>query len=557
MREWYNVKGKKCLLLIALTALFFQSIRAYAVECKYIATEYVREAGITIQFPEEILSVTQNSLPTDDFFQVYGIDLYDPIMEQLKEDAVYLDTINADATWELRVTVNENIGMNLKDISQYDAEGIAQWLGDELEKKGITVQETYAIMHPYSAILIIHCVMQNRNFFMCITNTENKTITITVGDIYSGSITVKELESLANSIAEGIIFEEGDFTSIEKNEHPKEQNVTIEEIGVSFELPAEIKWATRSKGDKEFIIEQYSLDADSFISYFEDNEYYFISIDPNSSFRFDLIKTLAKADVKNSVLLSDQELASDLNSQEYADMLSLFNCIDKWVWRDEKNAVTCLLMEMEDMKQYVLSASTAINGYFYIFSMRDTDAEHLRDISEYIFSTFSVAQNSGCELVNLSLIDKQLQLPANLTITDQNTEFVEGVGMSDNILIETYASDGTRRAAMITIMDFSSLVLENATKVEREAFDRILGEEMLSTIFQSQGLHEISTLECNDIDFKVFRIDETQTTAAMIGCALGYIIQIEWSVPLGDALTDEVVPTLHEVACDIVQAIKE
>ena len=97
-----------------------------------------------------------------------------------------------------------------------------------------------------------------------------------------------------------------------------------------------MKWATRSKGDKKYIIENYNLDEESFSAYLKDNEFYFMSIDPNSSFRFNLIRTLAKADVKNSVLLSDQELTDDLNSQEYADLLLLSTCVDKWVWRDEK-----------------------------------------------------------------------------------------------------------------------------------------------------------------------------------------------------------------------------
>ena len=60
----------------------------------------------------------------------------------------------------------------------------------------------------------------------------------------------------------------------------------IEEIGASFKLPAEMKWATRSKGDKKYIIENYNLDEESFSAYLKDNEFYFMSIDPNSSFRF-------------------------------------------------------------------------------------------------------------------------------------------------------------------------------------------------------------------------------------------------------------------------------
>lgn len=189
--------------------------------------------------------------------------------------------------------------------------------------------------------------------------------------------------------------------------------------------------------------------------------------------------------------------------------------------------------------------------------MRDTDAEYLRNTAEYIFSTFSVAQSNEQVLMNISLIGKQVKLPEDWTITDQSIEYVEGIGMSDNVLIQAYTPDGTRRVSMITIMDSTSLLLENATKAEREAFDRIFGKEMISTIYQSQGLIKTSALECNDINFTVFRIDENQTTAVMIGCVLGYIVQAEWSVPSEDALTDEWVPSLQEFLCDIVQIIKE
>lgn len=322
-------------------------------------------------------------------------------------------------------------------------------------------------------------------------------------------------------------------------------------------MPAEMKWATRSKGDKKYIIASYNLDEESFSAYLKDNEYYFMSIDPNSSFRFNLIRTLAKADVKNSVLLSDQELTDDLNSQEYADLLLLSTCVDKWVWRYEKNAILCLITKFEDIEQYILSATTANNRYFYTFSMHDTDAEYLRNTAGYIFSTFSVAQSNEQVLMNISLIGKQVKLPEDWTITDQSIEYVEGIGMSDNVLIQAYTPDGTRRVTMITIMDSTSLLLENATKAEREAFDRIFGKEMISTIYQSQGLIKTSALECDDINFTVFRIDENQTTAVMIGCVLGYIVQSEWSVPSGNALTDEWVPSLQEFLCDIVQIIKE
>lgn len=462
MRKWNNVT-----LLSILVILLFQSVGASAIGQEYVATEYVKEAGVTIQFPEEVLSVTQDSLPTDSFFQIYGTDLYDTIIKQLKEDSIYLDAINEAATWELRVSADENTGINLKDISKDDAENIAKIIGNELEKKDTIVQETYAIMHSYSAILVIHCVYENQNVFLCMTSAKNKIITISISDIYIGSISINELKKLTDTIAEGIIFEEDNSASTGSAISLREQNVEIEEIGASFKLPAEMKWATRSKGDKKYIIENYNLDEKSFSSYLENNEYYFMSIDPNSSFRFDLIKTLAEAGIKNSVLLSDQELIDDMNSQEYADLLLLATYVDEWVWRDEKNAIQCLIMEFEDVEQYVLSATTAINGYFYIFSMRDTDVEHLRNTAEYIFSTFSVAQSNEQELMNVSLIGKQLKLPENWTITDQSTEYVEGIGMSDSVLIQAHTPDGTRRVTMITIMDSTSLLLENATKAER------------------------------------------------------------------------------------------
>lgn len=103
-----------------------------------------------------------------------------------------------------------------------------------------------------------------------------------------------------------------------------------------------------------------------------------------------------------------------------------------------------MITKFEDIEQYILSATTAINGYFYTFSMCDTDAEHLRNTAEYIFSTFSVAQSNEQVLMNISLIDKQVKLPEDWTITDQSIEYVEGVGMSDNVLIQAYTPDGTR-----------------------------------------------------------------------------------------------------------------
>ena len=210
----------------------------------------MKEAGVTIQFPEEVLSITQDSLPTDSFFQIYGTDLYDIIIKQLEEDSIYLDAVNEAATWELRVSVDENIEMNLKDISKGDAESIAKLIGNELEGKGTIVRETYAIMHSYSEILVIHCVYQNQNDFMCMTSAENKIITIAISDVYSGSISVNELKNLTNIIAEGIIFAEDHSTSTGSVTFYKEQDVMIEEIGASFKLPAEMKWATRGKGDK-------------------------------------------------------------------------------------------------------------------------------------------------------------------------------------------------------------------------------------------------------------------------------------------------------------------
>lgn len=332
-----------------------------------------------------------------------------------------------------------------------------------------------------------------------------------------------------------------------------DQQVTIEEIGVTLSIPGQMKWATRSKGDAGFVGINYNRDADGLVSYMTENDYYIMSVDPGSNLRISMIAAAAKFDVKNSVLQTDEELLSVLDDLDISSLSTEIS--DTWVWRNESTAVTCLLATVGN-NWYQLSATTAVDGIFYIFIIRDTDEARLRDAADTVFSGFRVDRENTVETLTMDTCAVSLNLPANWTVLSQEAETVDGTECEYAIL-DASVQDGTRRIIGLRIVDlyadqFGSY-FENIAP--RETYDAIYARPQIESFFKQNNLQNVSVLRCGETDFSVFRKSTDVTSASMIAITNGCMISVEWYVPTGDALKDDWLPELQAFVGSFIDAL--
>ncbi len=331
------------------------------------------------------------------------------------------------------------------------------------------------------------------------------------------------------------------------------QQVTIEEIGIMLSIPRQMKWATRSKGDAEFVGINYNRDSDGLASYMEENGYYIMSVDPESNLRISMIAAVAKYDVKNSISQTDSELLSVLDDLDIGLLPAEIS--DTWVWRNESTAVTCLLATVGN-NWYQLTAITAVDGIFYIFIIRDTDEARLCDAADTVFSGFRVDRENTVETLTMDTCAVSLNLPANWTVLSQEAETVDGTECEYAIL-DASVQDGTRRIIGLRIVDlyadqFGSY-FENIAP--RETYDAIYARPQIESFFKQNNLQNVSVLRCGETDFSVFRKSTDVTSASMIAITNGCMISVEWYVPTGDALKDDWLPELQAFVGSFINSL--
>jgi len=331
------------------------------------------------------------------------------------------------------------------------------------------------------------------------------------------------------------------------------QQITIEEIGITLSIPAQMKWATRSKGDMGFVGINYNRDADGLVSYMEENNYYFMAVDPVSDLCVSMIAAEAKYNVKNSILQTDTELLRVVDDLDISSLPAATS--DAWVWRNESTAVTCLLMTVGN-SLYQLSATTAVDGMFYIFIIRDTDEARLRDAADTVFSGFQVDREATAETLTMDTCAVSLTLPANWTILSQGTETVDSVEC-EYVIWDAPVQDGTRRIAGLKIADLYGELSGSFfdTAAMREAYDTAYGRLQIEGFFKQNNIQNIAVLRCGETDFSVFRESADVTSASMIAIKGGRMIIVDWYVPAGDALEDDWLPELQALVGSFIDAL--
>ena len=194
----------------------------------------------------------------------------------------------------------------------------------------------------------------------------------------------------------------------------------------------------------------------------------------------------------------------------------------------------------------MVDAVTAIDGYLYTILIRDSDKSNMKKVAETIFQTFHVASQNFNDTLELKNCNVSTSLPNNWRIMEQRIETIEDVGESDYALIEVYDDDGTRRYIALTIMDYYSLSYgTKPTKMQRLAFNKTFSKQMALALIQSQGLEPLSSIQCEDTEFYALGIDDDPQQAMLIGLPYGYLFRIEIAVPIGDALSDPVIPQVQ------------
>lgn len=421
----------------------------------YPVSTFVKEVSLTVRLPEEAWIITQETPITDDFFQVVGTNAYAGIMNDLKTNSVYLDAINLSYTWEVRLAIQEGPILELKNIDYTTAQSYAQSTGNELKKRGLDVKENYAIILPETAVLVSCSITMGRNVILCTATTETKTIAITISDVYEGSISIDDLKSIANMIIDGLIFNSANHQSDQVKQDAK--SIFISEIGLTLSLPEQMKWTTRSVGDTEYVAQNYNQSPSNLPLYMEKQNYYLMAVDPSSDLRVSLLRIEAQPDIKNSYLRTDNELLSALYDDEFSDVLSIFDLLDQWVWRNNEIAIACGLFKYGETDSFMVDAVTAIDGYLYTILIRDSDKSNMKKVAETIFQTFHVASQNFNDTLELKNCNVSTSLPNNWRIMEQQIETIEDVGPSDYALIEVYEDDGTRCYVALYILDYYSL----------------------------------------------------------------------------------------------------
>lgn len=336
-----------------------------------------------------------------------------------------------------------------------------------------------------------------------------------------------------------------------KNGENNLQSITIDEVRAVISLPSQMKWATREKGDIDFVAANYHQTTSNLPSYMAQNDYYLMAVDPDSDLRVSLLVYTANISEKNSVNRSDEDLLSDLEGTQF----DVFSSVDKWVWRNDTIAFSCLITKINE-GQLIALAMTTINGRIYTIMIRDTDEERVRTAFDVILSHFTVTSQDVYETMQIEICEASLELPVNWKIVSRSMEEQADLGITESIILEASAGDGSRRVIMITLVDFAQTLLGTIDADQRAIFDQFYGPTMIKNLLSSQGVSVIKTVRCGETDLSVFRQTDDLSIAVMAGIAKGYMVRVEWGSNNGDVLVDDWFPELQVFVTGLIECLR-
>lgn len=202
------MKLKKILSFVLVIAILLCSVTAYADNAiDYPVSVHVDQAEITVQLPENAIYVTQESTVNDLYFQIAGADSYPLVMNDLKSNSVYIDAINMNYSWELRIAVQPGAPMDFKGLSEAVAQIYLDALVTDFTSRGLTIDDTFVCTASDHAFIGLRANMKGRNIYTIMTTSGNKVLAITTADVYAGSIEMDELKNVTMAIISGIIFD--------------------------------------------------------------------------------------------------------------------------------------------------------------------------------------------------------------------------------------------------------------------------------------------------------------------------------------------------------------
>ena len=202
------MKMKKILSFVLVIAILLCSVTAYADQAiDYPISVHIDQGDITVRLPENAIYVTQESTVNDLYFLIAGAESYPLIMNDLKSNSVYIDAINMNYSWELRIAVQQGAPMDFKGLSESVAQIYLDAFVSDFTNRGLTIDVTFVCTASGHAFVGLRANMGGRNIYTIMTTSDDKLLAITTGDVYAGSIDMDELKSVTMAIINGIIFD--------------------------------------------------------------------------------------------------------------------------------------------------------------------------------------------------------------------------------------------------------------------------------------------------------------------------------------------------------------
>lgn len=572
-------QNRKYTLLVAMVLMFTMLMPAGVWADSYPSQAYVKEGEFTIRFPNEAWIITQESQRTDEYFQTFGEDSYEDTIAYMKETDTCLQAIDKLFGWEAWVEVVADDTFDFRGIDQNMAQEFANLFSTVLKNGGIEVEKAYVVMHSFVPIMMFAGISDGYNYVLCMTYQNGKSITINVSEGLPGFMELEELIQTADNIANGLIFDaqkavqksggsnlqaadktETTVKNIGADAQPKYfegklQKVEVEETGVILSLPEDMKWATRTGGDIDYMAEVYHQSLDRWPSYMESVISYLEAADPHSSLRISFLMMEAKADESNYNCRTDEELLSVFAQKEKSGTLSLMTLCDQWVWRNNKETYLCTLYHFID--DYCINAQTGVDGTFYAVNLRDTDEGKLRSLVDTILGNTYIPRQEGGEVLSLKMGDREVSLPHRWVVYNQDIQKNTDGSEMEVVTLDAYKEDGTRGIVSLALTDMYAAYYPFGEDRQRTYFDQAFGSLLLDEMLKAWGVQGSSRVSYGGCEVRLFRPGGEDNCAAITGIANGYAFRLEWMLLAGNAMNDELQPIVQSFVGDLIKALKK
>jgi len=191
-----------------------------------------------------------------------------------------------------------------------------------------------------------------------------------------------------------------------------EKAVTVEDLGVSFKIPSQVEWVTRTQGNYEIMENTYSMDKESLIAYMKSADEYFKGVDTGSDLRILLVCYPAEYSAMNFASRTNEDLMKE--GKEAIEILGGTEN-DLIIYEtDTTKFIQYKLNFVEEQSFYM--CQTCVNGMIYMLNVRGTNDSYKETMALLLMETFSIENDKTSDVMSpktISTSGATIHIPAN------------------------------------------------------------------------------------------------------------------------------------------------